>query len=219
VAPNNKILLFVELFIVSLIFIGEHFGFVPVSSTLYLLPLGWLSLRLRRLGWRNLGLKHPAKWSRTLLIGFVGGILFQCISLYLVEPLIAKLTGKLPDVSLFKHLLGNVEFLLLSLVVAWTLAAFGEEMVYRGYLLNRMADLLGGKRGAWIISLLLTSILFGLAHLYQGISGVIATGLSGLVFGAFYLADDRNLWPAIIAHGVYDTVGFIMIFLGIYPGL
>jgi hypothetical protein len=48
---------------------------------------------------------------------------------------------------------------------------------------------------------------------------VIATGLSGLVFGVSYLASGRNLWAPVIAHGVYDTVGFALIFLGKYPGM
>lgn len=43
--------------------------------------------------------------------------------------------------------------------------------------------------------------------------------MSGLLFGALYLASGRNLWTAIIAHGVNDTVGFTLIYLGKYPGL
>jgi uncharacterized protein len=65
----------------------------------------------------------------------------------------------------------------------------------------------------------LTSTLFGVVHLYQGTSGIIATGLSGLVFGASYLASGRDSWAPVIAHGVHDTVGFALIFLGRYPGL
>jgi membrane protease YdiL (CAAX protease family) len=47
---------------------------------------------------------------------------------------------------------------------------------------------------------------------------MISTGISGLVFGILYLATKRNLWTAILAHGAYDTVGFLLIFLGEYPG-
>jgi membrane protease YdiL (CAAX protease family) len=43
--------------------------------------------------------------------------------------------------------------------------------------------------------------------------------MSGLLFGTLYLASGRNLCTAIIAHGVNDTLGFALIYLGKYPGL
>ena len=65
--------------------------------------------------------------------------------------------------------------------MSWTVAAFLEEMVYRGWLMTRLAELgLFSTRG-WAASALASSALFGAAHLYQGASGVMATGLSGLV--------------------------------------
>lgn len=103
--------------------------------------------------------------------------------------------------------------------MSWTLAGFGEELVFRGYFMNRVADLVGANRAGWLISLIVVSILFGITHLYQGTSGIIVVTLTGLLLGALYLATGRNLWLPIIAHGVNDTVGFILIFLGKYPGL
>lgn len=216
---ENRTLAVAELIVAALIAAGGVFGVVPFSSTPFLLVCGWLSLWLRGLGWRSVGLAVPAAWGRVLLVGVLTGVGYQYASLYAVEPLIARATGELPDVSMFAPLVGNVQFLLLSLLVAWTLAAFGEELVFRGYLMNRIADLAGRGGAGWALGLALTSILFGVVHLYQGASGVIATGLSGLVFGASYLASGRNLWAPIIAHGVYDTVGFALIFLGKYPGM
>src|SRR2546422_6183160 len=55
--------------------------------------------------------------------------------------------------------------------VAWTLAAFGEEFVYRGYLLTRIARVLGDTPRAWLGALAVTSMLFGAGHAYQGVSG------------------------------------------------
>ncbi|MFN2515107.1 MAG: type II CAAX prenyl endopeptidase Rce1 family protein [Pyrinomonadaceae bacterium] len=37
--------------------------------------------------------------------------------------------------------------------IVWTLAAFGEELVYRGYLMNRVAELACGSSRAWAVSL------------------------------------------------------------------
>ena len=94
-----------------------------------------------------------------------------------------------------------------------------EEMVFRGYLTARVAELVGSSNRALAVAIVVTSAIFGLAHLYQGLSGVLGTGIAGLVFGAAYLASGRNLWCAIIAHGLMDTIGFVMIYLGVYPGL
>jgi len=45
------------------------------------------------------------------------------------------------------------------IALLWVLAAFGEELVYRGYLMNRVADLIRGTRTGWIVSLFLISAL------------------------------------------------------------
>lgn len=58
--------------------------------------------------------------------------------------------------------------------VIWTYAALGEELGYRGYLLNRVADLGGHSRPALMTGLLWSSALFGCAHWYQGPAGVIS---------------------------------------------
>jgi len=209
----------VELLVAILILVGGLVGIIPFSSTPFVLLFGWLMMWLRGVGWRNLGLRRPTSWRNTLLLGVAVGVGYQYFSLYVLEPLIARVTGSLPDVSQFAPLVGNTFFLFLSLIVSWTLAAFGEELVFRGYLMNRVADLVGSNRSGWLISLIVVSILFGITHLYQGTSGIIVITVTGLLLGALYLATGRNLWIPIIAHGVNDTVGFILIYLGKYPGL
>src|SRR2546426_1082666 len=98
------------------------------------------------------------------------------------------------------------------------LVVFGEEFVYRGYLLTRIARVLGDPPRAWLAALVVTSILFGVGHQYQGLSGMITAGLGGFTFGLLYLVTGRNLWVSVIAHGTMDTVGFLLLFLGRYPG-
>ena len=216
---GSRPLAVIEIFLALLIPVGGLVGIIPFSSTPFLLLFGWLMLWLRGIGWRDLGLRRPASWRWTLLMGVAIGIAYQYFSLYVVEPLLARLTGNLPDVSQFAPLIGNKFFLFISIVISWTLAAFGEELAFRGYLMNRIADLVGSSPKGWAISVTLVSALFGLVHLYQGASGMIAITLTGLVLGGLYLATGRNLWLPIIVHGVNDTLGFLLVFLGKYPGL
>ena len=207
-----------ELFVAAGILAAGFAGILPLSATPVLVVFGVGSLWLRREGARAVGLAFLSDWGRTVLVGIVAGIGYQGFSLYVAEPAIARVTGKLPDVSLFAPLAGNVHFLLISLAVAWTLAAFGEEFVYRGYLLTRIARVLGDAPRAWLGALTVTSIVFGAGHAYQGVSGMITAGLEGFAFGLLYLATGRNLWVPVIAHGTMDTVGFLLLFLGKYPG-
>jgi len=207
-----------ELLVAAAILAAGFAGILPFSATPFLLVFGVVSLWLRGEGARAVGLAFRPDWGRTLLLGSGVGIGYQGFSLYVAEPAIARLTGKLPDVSLFAPLAGNVHFLLISLAVAWTLAAVGEEFVYRGYLLTRIARGLGDTPRVWLGALAVTTILFGVGHRYQGASGMISAGLGGLAFGLLYLATGRNLWVAVIAHGTMDTLGFLLLFLGKYPG-
>ncbi len=99
------------------------------------------------------------------------------------------------------------------------IAAFGEEICFRGFLMERLARVAGGSRLAWSASLLLSSMLFGWGHTEQGVSGWLQEGLSGFLLGALFLYFGRNLSVPIIAHGVSNTVAFVLIYLGRYPGV
>ncbi len=215
---DNKPLIITELIIVLLIIVCANLsGFISFNETPLLFLFGWLSLSLRGMGWRAVGLKRPARWRRTLLLGLEVGIVCQLFTLLL--PLLVSLTGQAIDLSRFSPLVGNVSLLLLMLARVWTLTVFGEELAYRGYLMNRVAELAGGSSMAWAVSLVFVSVLFGVGHMYQGVSGAVAAALGGLVYGALYLWTGRNLWAPIIAHGVFDTTAFLLIYWGNYPGL
>ena len=67
--------------------------------------------------------------------------------------------------------------------------------------MNRIADLGGGTRTSWTVSLFLLSALFGFSHYQQGITGIIEEGSDGLILGLMYLACRRDLAIPIVAHG------------------
>jgi CAAX protease family protein len=216
---DSKLLAACEFAIVAAIFVADLRHHIFFSKTPYLFLLGWISLRLRTLRWRDIGLSRPRGWCRALAAGILAGIAIELLELFVTQPLLVRLLGKMPDLEPFQALRGNAKLLLLGLLLTWTLAAFGEEMVYRGYLLNRVAGMGSKTRTAWIVSLLTVSTVFGLAHLDQGITGQIENAIDGLLLGLLYLACGRNLWVPIIAHGITDTVDITLMFLGKYPGM
>jgi CAAX protease family protein len=190
------------------------------ASAPWLVAVAALFLCWRGPGWRAIGLRRPVAPVFAATVGVVVGVSYQVLGTYAIEPLIARLTsGHLPDVSQFRSLIGDEKQLLFWIAMSWSLAALLEELSFRGWLMARFAELGRFSNSWWIAGLMATSALFGAVHVYQGLSGMIATGLTGLVFGVTYLATGQNLWTPIIAHGVLDTTGFTMMYFGVYPGL
>jgi len=209
----------IEFAVVAAIYVGRQHHILKVSATPYLLLLAWISLRIRGVQWRQIGLARYRNWGTTLLFGISYGVGLELFDLFGKQPLLTRLLRKPPDLSSFSAVRGDLKFALAMIALIWILAAFGEEMVYRGYLMNRVADLGRGTRSAWIVSLFVISVLFGFSHYQQGLTGVIEEGSDGLILGLMYLAYGRNLAIPIVAHGVCDTVDIALLFLGKYPGL
>lgn len=216
---ESRWLVFVESVLIAAIYIGRQHHILKVSATPYLFLLGWISLRVRRIRWKDVGFRRYRTWATTLVLGIVSGVGLECFDLFGKQRLLTWLLGKPPDLSGFLAVRGNLKMALLAVALIWILAAFGEELVYRGYLMNRVADLLRSTRAAWGVSLLLVSALFGLSHYSQGLTGILEEGSDGLILGCMYLACRRNLGVPIVAHGVCDTIDICLLFLGKYPGI
>ena len=216
---DSRWLVLVEFALVVAVYVAREHHILKVSATPYLLLLAWISLRLRGVQWKQIGFTPYRTWATTLLFGIAYGVGLELFDLFGKQPLLTRLLGKPPDLTGFPAVRGNLKYALLIIVLIWVLAAFGEELVYRGYLMNRVADLGHGTRTAWIVSLLLISALFGFSHYRQGLTGIVEEGSDGLILGLMYLAYRRNLAIPIVTHGVCDTIDIALLFLGKYPGL
>lgn len=216
--PSSRWLALAEFVLVTAVYVGRQQHILKVSATPYLFLLAWISLRVRGVRWKNVGFKRYRNLGTTLLLGLMFGFCLELFDLFGKQPLLTRLLGKPPDLSSFTAVQGNLKFALLMIGLLWILAAFGEELVYRGYLMNRIADLGGGTRVAWIVSLVLISALFGFSHHQQGLTGIIEEGSDGLILGLLYLGCRKNLAVPIVAHGVCDTIDIVLLFLGKYPG-
>jgi membrane protease YdiL (CAAX protease family) len=216
---ENKWLALVEFLVIALIFYADYRHLIIFSKTPELLLLGWISLRVRKLSWRAVGLTRYRTWPRTITLGIALGIVTEAFQLFVTQPILSRLLGREPDLELFRMLTGNIRMTLLFIALAWVLAAFGEELFWRGYLMNRVADIGSRTPRSWIVSLVLVNAVFGLAHGYQGLTGWIEEGIAGLFLGMIYLRTGRNLSVPIIAHGIADTIDMVLIFLGKFPGM
>lgn len=219
---SSRWLAAVELAIVAVIYLIDYYHWhhlIFFSKTPYLFLFAWISLRLRGMRWRDVGLRLYRGWGRTLGLGILFGVVMEGLELFVTQPLLVRWLHHYPDLSDFNELVGNYKLLLIYLALAWVLAAFGEEMVHRGYILNRVADLFRGVPGRWTISLVLAGALFGFGHFDQGMTGWIENTFNALLLGGLYLYFGRSLAVPIVAHGITDTIDLIIIYLGKYPGM
>jgi len=95
------------------------------------------------------------------------------------------------------------------LVVDAAQNGFLEEVVVLGYLLHRLGQAGWSPRRA----LVLTSILRGSYHLYQGFGGFVGNFALGMLFGWIFQRT-RRVWPLIVAHTVVDVLaglGYILL--------
>lgn len=90
------------------------------------------------------------------------------------------------------------------LVVAAFANAVVEEVVMVGYLFVRWAQ------AGWSVMLVVvvSSLVRGSYHLYQGWGGFIGNVVMGVAFGLFFVKT-RRVWPLVIAHGLIDVVAFV----------
>lgn len=126
---------------------------------------------------------------------------------YSVQALVSAMTGGETPAVLLK--LGQacredpVMLLVMLGPVVWIQAALTEELT-RAFLLRRAQALWPGQAGR-LGGLLGMSAIFGLAHMYQGLGGMVGTFVIGLILGWAYQRWGR-LRPLLLAHGVYDSL-------------
>jgi membrane protease YdiL (CAAX protease family) len=207
---NNKVSILGSILIV--LFIGQFLKFTFPDLVFWGIPLAllaiWFISWLKQVGWSDFGLDSPDSWSKTIRTALVTMLIVQ-----IVGTLQFFFSSSPPDLSSYTQRLTPL-WLLRWIVIAWTTAGFGEEVIWRGFFMKQIARLFDEqKRPSWVIGLVLSSVGFGLAHFHQGPGGMLGAGLVGLVYGIVYLRSERNLWVTVIAHGLTGSTSFIMLYL------
>ena len=203
-----------ELLLGAAIVIGHNVYRIVPNEVPILVVLGLLSMRFRNGRWAAIGFKRPPSWRRIVSVAVAAAIVRIALGDFVVEPLAAHVWPAIHPPVAAEAITGNLKMALLMLLVVWTFAAFGGEIAYRGYLTMRAADTGRGSAAAYWLATIVVSVLFGYGHYYKGPTGIVDSGLAGLILGAAYLMAGRNLWAPVLAHGLIDTVGVVAAFFG-----
>ncbi len=155
----------------------------------------------RGLSLEELGLRIHGP-SRILIAAVVGAATLGCFQWFNLRR-VGRSQGKAREFMkvLAERILpqSRVEFFCyLGLAVT---AGVCEEFLYRGFV---MAALTRSGLAVWAV-VLLSSVLFGLAHLYQGRGGLLSTLVIGTVFGTARIAYD-GIVPVMLWHFTVDAV-------------
>lgn len=134
------------------------------------------------------------------------------VGLGIIEPFLQKYYGAF-NLSAIDHIRGDFGSFIILMIIMWIFAAFGEELLFRGFYMKGFAKLFGDTAVAWLLSAVLISVYFGLSHVYQGTAGIIAVMISSLYLSLIYYQNKNNLGLAALVHGFYDSIGLTLIYL------
>jgi len=177
------------------------------------LPILTVALRRRGERWSSLGLIKPSTWwlfARQVAIG----LLVLCVAGYLIRqfiiaPLQLPGTGSVS----FSGIRGNVAAFIPALAYALLGVGLNEELQFRGFIQSRIAKALGDRATSWRVAVVITGLLFGIAHGALGPANMVYAALGGIVVGGIYLWADRNLWVVVAIHSLFDVMRLVQFFV------
>ena len=195
--------------------IGHNVYHVIPNEVPILFVIGLISLRLRDGGWAVIGLRWPAHGGEPSCLRSQRRRQESCSAHFVTDPLTAHFWPAAVAPSGFDEIAGHCDG-------GAPLAADRLDLcrIRRRDRLPRLSANARGRcrwrdpRSAYWIAVLLVSVLFGYGHYYKGPSGIVDSGMAGLVLGAAYVFSGRNLWVCILAHGFIDTFGVVALFFG-----
>jgi membrane protease YdiL (CAAX protease family) len=116
----------------------------------------------------------------------------------------------LVDISALRH--NPAYFWLTVTLVSFVLGGLREELWRSAFLagLRALWPQRFGSRFGQIAAVGVAALFFGFAHLPMGLLAVGMTGLLGFGLGLIMVLH-RSIWPAVIAHGMFDATTMVLL--------
>jgi hypothetical protein len=166
----------------------------------------------------DLNLK-PGKWWKDVVGGVALGVTTLGLHLLVQGPL-NRMFPPEPVSGLgdfFNGLAENIWLFVLFIGPILWIGVAGFEELTRIFLLSRLWKIWDADAWRWA-TVVLSAVMFGLLHVYQGTAGMVDTGITGLLLAVCYLTFGR-VWPLIIAHYLHDAAQIVLIVTLIRSGV
>ena len=183
---------------------------LPISAGLAV-AFSWAATRAPL---TDLGIRWPERPFQLLLAGLGLAITMNAFGRTFLWPTIYHVFGQ-RDLSYLGPIEGNLDVVLRLMPLIWLSAAVCEEIVYRGFLQQRLERLFGQSVTGNAAAIVLTSAVFAANHAVQGLSGMIQTFIVSCVLGAIFIRSRHNLLLLIVMHGVWDTFSVTVMYFGL----
>lgn len=188
------------------------------AANILMLVMVWTGIKIRGESWKDFGLTfRPISVKDSMKVIGLSIVVFVLATAGFVigSIVMANITGIPEDADMSKYdfLRDNIGMLMLTLGGVYIVSSFGEEVIYRAFLINRITQLGLDTKSGKIVAVLLSSAVFGFVHYDWGPMGMAQTGFMGLVLGICYLKLKKRLWILIIAHAYMDTILMVQMYL------
>jgi membrane protease YdiL (CAAX protease family) len=191
-------------------------GVVWVANVVMLMIV-YLGLRLRGQTWAHFGLAfgkpRRATVVRALLLSLA--VFAAATAAFVLGSVVMASIPGIPagaDLSGYNYLYHNLPLLIVTLIGVYIVSSFGEEVIYRAFIITRIEEMGSGGKGLQRLAVLISAAVFGLVHFDWGPMGIGQTAFMGLALAIAYLKVKRNLWINILAHGYMDTILIVQLF-------
>jgi len=161
---------------------------------------------LRKQQLSAIGFKRPERWA-TVPIWVIGIFLVFALA-QIGLPALIRTAVELPapDLSRYDSLYQNLPAAIAMVLLLPITASIPEEIIYRGFLLDRLVRICGDTRPGLVAAVAIQSLIFGAVHYQWGLGGVLLATTMGLIWGASFFLVKRNLWIVIMAHSLGHIV-------------
>lgn len=189
-----------------------------VANILMLLII-WIGLRIRGQGLESFGFSFKKITFRLGIKVFFQSLIVFLLALtgFVIGSIIMANIVGIPEssnMSGYDYIKSNIWMLLLSLGGVYIVSSFGEEVIYRAFLINRISSLGHNIKRNNTIAVIASAIIFGLVHYNWGPMGIVQTTFMGLVLGMSYIYLKKRIWVLIIAHAYMDTILIFQMYFG-----
>lgn len=163
-----------------------------------------------------LGFQREKFTAKNLLV-YAPLVAFSLFVFYVavVVPSVELITGVPIDYSSMSQVKGDLPTAIVWLLIVWATAAFGEEIIFRGYLMRQFVKFFGDGKISLAINILIICGFFGYMHMQQGITGQIVAASTGSLLSIIFYLRKYDLWFIMMVHGVFNTLGILSFYFGL----